>query len=249
MRDEIRWFLRRSFLMERNLELQKGLTLMELMITIAIIGILAAIAIPNFLGYRTKARIARAKAELKTIEFAIQALAVDTWLWPTEGDPKNPANVCTGDDEIYNLGSPEAGLVATDGHYPGWYGPYIKSIPKDPWGNDYFWDPDYKIDGDDYVAIASYGPNGTGLNDDDNIYIILAAPEEPDDSQTTDSISWDQAMAFDANGDGHLYEAEFESLMRHYSPDLSDQEISDLFDDMDTNNTGRVGDNEYTPVW
>ena len=146
------------------------------MITIAIIGILAAIAIPNFISYRTKARIARAKAELKTIEFAIQALAVDTWLWPTEGDPKNPANVCTGDDEIYNLGSPEAGLVATDGHYPGWSGPYIKGIPKDPWGNDYFWDPDYKIDGDDYVAIASYGPNGTGDYDDDNIYIILAAP-------------------------------------------------------------------------
>jgi Ca2+-binding EF-hand superfamily protein len=77
----------------------------------------------------------------------------------------------------------------------------------------------------------------------------LAAPEEPDDSQATASISWGQAMAFDADGDGHLYEAEFESLMKHYSPDLSDQEISDLFDDMDSNNSGRVGDNEYTPVW
>jgi len=249
MRDEIRWLLRRSFLMERDLGLQNGFTLMELMITIAILGILAAIAIPNFLGYRTKAKISRAKLELDTIEFAIQALAIDTGLWPTAGDPKNPAGVCTGDDEIYNLRSPEAGLVATDGHYPEWSGPYIKGIPKDPWGNDYFWDPDYKIDGDDYVAIASYGPNGTGLNDDDNIYIILAAPEEPDDSQTTDSIGWDQAMEFDANGDGHLYEAEFESLMRHHSPDLSDQEISDLFDDMDSNNTGRVGDDEYTPDW
>jgi prepilin-type N-terminal cleavage/methylation domain-containing protein len=83
MRDEIRWFLRRSFLMERNLGLQKGFTLMELMITIAIISILAAIAIPNYLGYRTKAKIAKAKAELNTIESAIQALAVDTGLWPT----------------------------------------------------------------------------------------------------------------------------------------------------------------------
>lgn len=56
---------------------QKGFTLIELMIVIAIIGILAAIAIPQFANYRKKSYDTQAKAELKSYYTACQAYFAD----------------------------------------------------------------------------------------------------------------------------------------------------------------------------
>jgi len=56
---------------------QKGFTLIELMIVIAIIGILAAIAIPNFISYRKRSYDAAAQSDLKNLMTAQEAYYVD----------------------------------------------------------------------------------------------------------------------------------------------------------------------------
>jgi type II secretion system protein G len=150
---------------------QAGFTLVELMITIAIIGILAAIAIPNFIAYREKSKISSAESELKGLEVAIMDLALDTNLWPTG----NPAGDSSNGDQVWDLNAAGAGLVANGGGWDGWIGPYFTMVPTDPWGMNYFMDEDYEIDGVDYTVIGSFGPNKVGPNlyDDDDIIIIL----------------------------------------------------------------------------
>lgn len=59
--------------MKKLLMNKKGFTLIELMIVVAIIGILAAIAIPNFMNYQCKAKQSEAKSNLGTIRTNLEA--------------------------------------------------------------------------------------------------------------------------------------------------------------------------------
>ena len=61
---------------------KKGFTLIELMIVIAIIGILAAIAIPQFAAYRTKSYNSAATADLRNVKTSLEAFFADQQEYP-----------------------------------------------------------------------------------------------------------------------------------------------------------------------
>jgi type II secretion system protein G len=158
--------------MDRKPTRSSGYTMIELLVNLAIIGILTAISISTYITYKEKAKVARVQADLKNIHLAMEALAADTERWPGP----NTIGV-TADDEIWDLTTPEAGLLSATGAFINWKGPYIQAIPKDPWGSDYFFDPDYYIDGSPVPVVGSFGPDKQGKfsYDSNNIYRLLPA--------------------------------------------------------------------------
>ena len=64
----------------------KGFTLIELLIVVAIIGIIAAIAIPNLLNAIDRGKQKRSMADLRSIGTAVEAYSVDTNIYPTAAD-------------------------------------------------------------------------------------------------------------------------------------------------------------------
>jgi len=150
----------------QNLDM-RGFTLLELIVNIAIIGVLAAIAIPTYITFRDKAKIAQAKGELRNFQLALEQLANDTNKWPGPSD----VGATTG-KQVWDLNSDDAGLVQGSKKFTNWKGPYIQSVPKDPWGSNYFFDGNYSVGGTRYAVIGSFGPNKCCQNSSDSDDII-----------------------------------------------------------------------------
>jgi general secretion pathway protein G len=154
---------------------RQGFTLIELLVVIAIIGILASVVLASMHSARENAKKVKARAMTKEIRKAMALLEGDSGEWPGHKSIEDIESGASG-NEIWDLNAAEAGLVATDGAFKNWSGPYIDHIPEDPWGNNYFFDTDYDLDpgaGEIWgVVIGSFGPNGVGQNvyDSDNIY-------------------------------------------------------------------------------
>ena len=162
----------------------RGFTLIELLVVIAIIGILSSVVLASLGAAREKSKIGAAKQELDQLRSAVNLLVADTGEWP---GGKTVDQIESGNsNEIWDLTTAAAGLTASDGSYPAWNGPYIRTIPNDPWGHPYFLDTDYSVDASDapcnggsgcrnVVALGSFGPDGVGQNlyDADDIIIVL----------------------------------------------------------------------------
>ncbi len=70
--------------------LKKGFTLIELLIVVAIIGILAAIAVPNFLNAQVRAKVARVKSDARSTGTALEQYRLDNNAYPLDAFNQNP---------------------------------------------------------------------------------------------------------------------------------------------------------------
>jgi general secretion pathway protein G len=105
---------------------RKGMTLIEIMIVLAIIGGISALLLPRITGQREKAKVGEAKIQMTQIVNALSMYYNDCG--------KHPASL--------------ESLVKADAACPNWGPePYVKKSPKDPWNHDFV----YELNGADYV--------------------------------------------------------------------------------------------------
>ena len=101
---------------------QRGFTLIEVMVVVAILAILATVVITNISDEPGKARIAKAKQDIRAIESALELYKLDNFNYPTTDQGLSAL-----------VESP-----ATDPVAANWKdGGYLKRMPKDPWQRDY----------------------------------------------------------------------------------------------------------------
>ena len=123
----------------RKAAIARGFTLLELLVVMVIIGLLAGYVAPRYFGQIGKSEAKVAKAQLDSLEKALDQYRLDTGHYPSTEIGLNA-------------------LVTKPSSEAKWSGPYLKkAVPLDPWGRAY----QYKSPGDhgDFDLI-SYGKDG-----------------------------------------------------------------------------------------
>ncbi|HPO10347.1 MAG TPA: prepilin-type N-terminal cleavage/methylation domain-containing protein, partial [bacterium] len=103
----------------------RAFTLIELLIVVAIIGILAAIAVPNFMNAQTRARVSRVNAELRNLGVAMENYYLDEGNYPPFVDPNYHFIVLTS-PVAYFTGLPDD-IFDTGKQHPAVYGYFVEN--------------------------------------------------------------------------------------------------------------------------
>ncbi len=117
-----------------------GFTLIELLIVVAIIGILAAIAVPNFINAQVRAKVARGQSDMRSLQLALETYRLDNNMYPPT--PSTAGNLRFA--RLARLTSPVAYMSSVpldpfrDGIDPTGQGVFVPEDSAYP-----LWDPDY----------------------------------------------------------------------------------------------------------
>src|SRR5210317_2213341 len=124
---------------KRNKNTQGGFTLMELLVVLAILGLLMSLVGPRVLNQLGGAKTKTTGIQIKDLEQSLEMYKLDVGRFPSTEEGL-------------------AALVTKPGNAPGWNGPYLKSdVPLDPWNREYH----YKYPGErGELDIFSYGQDG-----------------------------------------------------------------------------------------
>lgn len=129
---------------------QRGFTLIELMVVLVIIGVLAALIVPNVIGRADDARATAAKTDVNNIMQALKLYRLDNQRYPTAEQGLQAL-----------ITRPTSGPAA-----PNWK-TYVEKLPNDPWGRPYqYLNPGIKGEIDVLSLGADGQPGGEGNNAD-----------------------------------------------------------------------------------
>jgi len=131
---------------------QIGFTMIEIMLVVIIIGILAAMVIPNLSGRGEQARVAASKADIEAnIATALDLYELDNGRYPTTEQGLKAL-----------VEKPASSPVPEN-----WNGPYLKKkkVPSDPWGRDYVYVSPGVHNQEEY-DLSSAGSDGVESQDD-----------------------------------------------------------------------------------